>query len=213
MTEDSPAFSKTIDIHDDKTMEVIFAENLTTKQSKDFDSIRPITVQSLQEGFQYAFSVLGEDFPYLQRRRLVNLTQGEYARCRAQGQAMNLPIEFIRGLVDDPKSEQVIIKKSLIVHEIIHEITDDEDLPMFLEMIYAIEHGVISRISQIKSFLTEGKLDPPHIQGLKKIVGYLNYQSPEEMLDALPNLSLEALKNEFKKQVGNYCDQEFENPS
>jgi len=108
-----------------------------------------------------------------------------------------------------PKSYIHRRESSLVAHEIIHNPTDDEDLPLFLELIYMLEQNGGKRIKEIGALLTNGQLSHPYVAGLENITKWLNYKTPEKMLETLPTQDIENLKEKFRKRMKEYCKSEL----
>ena len=119
----------------------------------------------------------------------------------AQGSLMRLSTKrIIEAVKDKDKIKKQILEQALVVHELVHNITDDEDLPMLIEIIYLLENGQIERVEEIKELWEQEKLPSPYAGGLKKISGWFGYSNPTELFNNLNLKDLERLKLVFKKK-------------
>ena len=87
-----------------------------------------------------------------------------------------------------------------MTHELVHNLTDDEDLPMLIEIIYLLENEQTWRLQHIKELAEQGKLQQQYVKGLEKISSWLGYSSPTELFNGLKVDDLGKLKAIFKEK-------------
>lgn len=187
-----------------RKLELLFQETPISRDAPDIVQLKSQAQELLGEGYDYFRSLVGEDFKDLSDRYVIEFAQGRF---RHGGILMHLDVDLLRELAKNPgHSYTKDLVQSLVVHEIGHNLTSQEDIPMLAEMIYMIEKGHTRRIEEIKGLLAEGQLPPPHARGLAAIGQWLGYDSPLEMLDSLPGRDLDELKNIFKQKAVNHPD-------
>jgi len=185
-------------------LELLFQDTPVSKDAQDIDHLKSQARVFLGEGYDYFRNMAGPDFNDLSDKYVIEFVQGRF---RHGGILMHMDVGLLRELAKNPSDQYTKdLVQSVVVHEIGHNITVQEDIPMFAEMIYMIEKGHVSRIAQIKKFFEEGNLGPAHIKGLAKISEWLGYSSSSEMLSALPERDPEELKNIFRQKLEGHTD-------
>lgn len=114
--------------------------------------------------------------------------------------------EKLRDEAVDQKNQD--LQQSLIIHEILHHIVEEEHFSMFLEMIYMKEKGHDWRIRDIQSLFKSGKLPKSYQDGLKSISVWLGFPDINKMLEDFPTLSIDKLKAVFKLRYEAYCEED-----
>ena len=185
----------------DRVIEADFEEDA----SIDY-CLKAIGLKFLQKGYEYILNVLGED-ALLGMKNIVRIKKtGRHA---TEGVYINMNISDIEKAEREPSNQQNIeLQQSLIVHEVLHHLVEEEHLPMFLEMIYMIEKGQSWRIENIKSLFQNGRLGNPYIKGLRSISDWLGYLDIEKMLNDMPNIDISKLKAIFKMRYEEYCEED-----
>jgi len=187
-----------------RKLELSFQDTPVSKDAQDINFLKSQAKALLGEGYDYFRNMAGPDFNDLSEKYVIEFVQGRF---RHGGILMHMDISLLREQANN-SSEQYAkdLLQSLVVHEIGHNITSEEDIPMFAEMIYMIEKGHGKRIEQIKEFLEDGSFEPPHIKGLAKISGWLGYSSSSEMLSAIGGKNPEELKDTFRQKLEGHPD-------
>lgn len=182
-----------------RKLELIFQSTPISEDAPDLVQLKAQAEELLGAGYDYFRSLVGEDFD-LTERFMVKFTQGRF---RHAGILMHMDVDLLRELNKNPDHQYTQdLVKSLVVHEIGHNLTVEEDIPMFAEMIYMVERGQIGRLMDINRLLSKGKLEQAHVKGLIKISQWLGYSSPSEMLTNFPQRSLSELKAVFRNNLG-----------
>ncbi len=182
-----------------RKLELLFQDTPVSKDAQDVDNLKSQARTLLREGYDYFRGLVGEDFKDLSERFVVEFVQGRF---RHGGILMHLDVGLLRELVKNPRRQYTRdLVQSLIIHEIGHNLTVEEDIPIFAEMIYMAEKGQFGRIMEINRLFEKGKLDPAHEKGLAKISRWLGDISPSQMLTNFPQKSVAELKAVFRDNL------------
>ncbi len=102
-------------------------------------STKEATLHYLKRAYEYALSILGQDGLIGEKNHVKFKKKGRHS---AIGIDMHINTSRIKESIKYPaKLENVHLEQSLILHEIIHHLVEEEHLPMLLEMIYMKEMG------------------------------------------------------------------------
>lgn len=182
-----------------KRLELLFQDTLVSKDAHDIDRLKSRARVFLGEGYDYIRNLVGLAFNDLSEKYVIAFVQGRF---RHSGILMHMDVDLLRAQEKNSGDQYTKdLVQSSVVHEIGHNITVEEDIPMLAEMIFMIEKGHSSRILEIKRFFEEGKLDPAHMKGLTTVSKWLGYDSPSEMLNALPERNPEELRVIFRQKL------------
>lgn len=129
-----------------------------------------------------------------------------------QGALMRISISTLTKTLENRADEaSQHLERSSMAHELIHNITDDEDFPMFIEMIYLSENGQHKRLEEIELMLRTGKLPNQYIRGLSHIARWLGCNNDaQELFGKIKSMKVEELKLIFKTQILEYYKKEME---
>ncbi|MEK7634214.1 MAG: hypothetical protein AAB437_05205 [Patescibacteria group bacterium] len=175
---------------------------------KQNPSLKNFTYELIQNGLGYLSNLLGEGFDYLSKNWVIKSHKGKDVHmCEGIVMSLSVPrLQKAQELFTKGHSDLLRLEQSQIIHELLHNITDLETIPMFAEILYLIDKGDIKRISEIKELSTSGKLGKNHDQGLneiKKIWGGV-----EDIFEVLKIENIEMLKSKFKDYFLEYCKEE-----
>ncbi len=186
---DSPRF----DIEIDPSLQ---AEGLAV------EVIQAKVLEYLQRGYEYVVQTI--ESPILSKHFTVKITPRE--RHGAQGALIHIAAHWISINGDALSEYQGDLEQSLVSHELVHNIQDEETFPMFLEMIYMVEKGHSERIEQIRQLMREGLLEEPYQDGLAQIAHFLDCSDIEQLLDRIKDTDITQLKVIFRKQIIAYYE-------
>jgi len=186
-----------------KRLELLFQDTPVSRPAQDIDLLKTQATAFLGEGYDYLKNIAGPDFNGLSDKYVIVFVEGRF---RHAGMLMHMDMGLLREQAKDHSGYTKDLVQSLVIHELGHNITTQEDIAMFAEMIYMIEKGHVGRIADIKKLLEEGGLEATHIKGLAKISEWLGYGSSLEMLNSLPERSPEELKNVLRQNLGGHLD-------
>ncbi len=150
----------------------------------------------INESVDYLNRLFGEGYP-TPRQFLVEMTKRDGHA--AQGALIRLAVDSIKQFdeLDEPKKDQ---ERSLIVHEVVHNLRDEEDLSMLVEMIYMIERGHLWRLANLKKIRNDGRLPAPYETGLSTIATWLG-TSIDDLLDETSPKNLDLMRDVFRREV------------
>lgn len=157
---------------------------------------KELVFRFLQNGYVYLFEVLGED-SLLGMKNILRLAHAKKHGAAGLEMRVNL---------DELTDERPELEQSLFIHEIIHHLFPEEDLSMFIEMIYMLDKGQKWRFSDMKRILKEGKFTSPYLKGFKQISEWLGFDDIEKMLETFPTMDVVELKRIFKEKYEEYCE-------
>lgn len=171
----------------------IFGEPVATPELKD------ITAEVLANGYKYLFELMGPNFG-IDRKMLVQLTQGQ--RPMHQGSMMLIPTRLLEEFKDPETSEYIKdARQAQIIHELLHNLTDEETLPILSEISYMLDKGHPERVGRIKELLDQGKLWPSHIKGLEALSKDFGLDETGELFDFLIKEDPSALKSHLRRSI------------
>lgn len=151
----------------------------------------------LVDGHRYLKGLLGELYEELSSKWEIVLLPGEVFS--HAGREMHLGIDRLSGSgAKEVGSYGYDLDESQVVHEMLHNFTPREDLPMFGEIIYMLEKGHGSRIEEMLNMQRAGE-DPKHTSGLVDIAKWLKFETYEEMLQRISEIPLVDVKKAFRK--------------
>ena len=91
-------------------------------------------------------------------------------------------------------------ERSLIVHEVVHNLRDEEDLSMLVEMIYMIERGHLWRLAILGKIRNGGRLTAPYETGLATIASWLD-TTIDDLLDETSPKNLDLMRDVFRREI------------
>ena len=182
-----------------RKLELVFQDTPISKDAQDVEHLKSQARALLGDGYDYFRNLTGSDFD-LSDKYIIKFVQGRFEH---GGILMHMDVDLLRELVKNPGHQYTHdLVQSLVIHEIGHNLTVEEDIPMFAEMIYMVERGQLGRIMEISRLFEKGKLDPAHLKGLIKISQWLGYTSPSQMLTIFPQKSVPELRAIFRDNLG-----------
>jgi len=150
----------------------------------------------IDESIDYLKQLYGEDHP-APAQFLVKMTRR--SKHGARGIDINIATDSIRKFdeLDEPKKDQ---ERSLIIHEVVHNLRDEEDLSMLVELIYMIERGHLWRLANLKKIRNEGRLTTPYETGLSTIASWLD-TTIDDLLDETSPKNLDVMRDVFRREI------------
>jgi len=189
-----------------KTIELDFRQPDLHKE------LHKIVGEEMQRAFEYFFGIMGSSFP-ITPRWTIRITEGK--QFGALGCVLNFPKYWIEQVKDTSveKSTQDLVR-SLLVHELMHNLSDDEEFSMFAEMIYEAEHGQFDRLDEIQLFYdlrddpdAELKLGESYVRGIDQIALWMECK-PNEVFSRLKEGDTAKWKAVLKTQLEKFCRDE-----
>ncbi len=117
----------------------------------------------------------------------------------ASGTYIQVPRQAMEAMEGDEAFTEYV--RSTFVHELMHHFRELEDLSMFAELIYLVEHKQTRRIDQIQTYFDQPNVYPfftqQYIWGYKQIANALGV-APHEVADAIKAMPLLELKTCFR---------------
>ncbi len=150
----------------------------------------------MSESIDYLKQLYGEDYP-TPAQFLVEMTKRDGHA--AQGSLIRMAVDSIKQFdeLGEPKKDQ---ERSLIVHEVVHNLRDEEDLSMLVEMIYMIERGHLWRLAILGKIRNEGRLTAPYETGLATIASWLD-TTIDDLLDETSPKNLDLMREVFRREI------------
>lgn len=160
------------------------------------DQIETAAKQLLEQSVAYLKELYGDDYP-LPRNFLIEITPR--VQHGARGAQMKLSRESLAQFerLDQKEKDQ---EQSLIIHELVHNLRDEEDLSMLAELIYMLEKGHHWRLSNLAKIREEKRLTAPYETGLSTIAQWLG-TIVEQLLDPDKPKDLQQMKEVFRQEV------------
>ena len=116
------------------------------------------------------------------------------------GSLIEIPQDQIASIDQSEAKTEYI--RSQFVHELMHFFRETEDIPMFAEILYLVEHQQHERLEEIQTMYNELEEYPGftqnYIWGYEQIAKALNID-PHELLDTLKHKPLIELKGAFRR--------------
>lgn len=182
-----------------RKLELLFQDTAVSREAPDILRLKDQAKKLLGVGYDYFRNLVGEDFGDLSDRFVIKFVQGRF---RHGGVLMHMDTSLLRELAKDPGQQYTQdLVQSLVVHEIGHNLTVEEDIPMFAEMIYMAEKSQFGRIMEINRLFESRKLEPAHVNGLAKIARWLGYDYPPQALTSFPQRDIQEFKAIFRKNL------------
>lgn len=172
------------------------------------EALETFATKLFEGGKSYLQQVVGDDYPFAAN---IDVTFTGRKIHGARGATINISIEHLREAMNG-NQERIDLEQSLIIHELVHGLVDEEDLPMMVELAYMIEKGLIQgRLENIKRILREGRFPEKHEAGLRNIANALGMQPLEELFSStLDSASADILKEKFAQGIRAHFPQNSE---
>lgn len=156
----------------------------------------------IKTGYEYIEKASGNQ---IKLSTQFNIDLEKRSRHGAHGALIKIASDRILATINNPQNQNLYeVEQSLITHELMHNITDDEDLTMFIEIIYLIEHHQGQRLQDILDLYQENIFENKYIKGLEQITNWLNFNDIQTMLKNIKLLDIEYLKKIFTEQTAKY---------
>jgi len=122
----------------------------------------------LRAGVAYLREVIGADYPFPSTYKIT--IAGGLANAGAQ-----MRLDRSR-LLDYETADEARkdFEQSQVIHELVHNMREIEDVPMLAELAYMAEHGHVWRFNRIRELIQKGELGVSHLDGLKAVAEQLS---------------------------------------
>lgn len=160
------------------------------------EQIETTARQLLERAVAYLKELYGDDYP-ISRNFIIKITPRD--RHGAQGAHIKLSRESLarfEGLDEKEKDQE----QSLIVHELVHNLRDEEDISMLTELIYMLERGHTWRLVNLARIRGKSRLPAAYETGLSTIAERLGIPI-NELLDPNEPKDLERMREIFIREV------------
>jgi hypothetical protein len=153
----------------------------------------------LEKGVQYLKATVGTDYEFA---RNIDVIFTPRLRHGAQGAEMRLSIGHLREAMNGGV-DRIALEQSLIIHELVHGLVDEEELPMMIELAYIAEHGYAEqRFQKLAAIDSEGGLGKPYQEALQNIATILGAQTIQDLASLPIDASMaEKLKQTFAQEI------------
>lgn len=187
---------------DDKSLAIEYTVDPRLAKEPDLhiQKLQERASEYFDEAYSYLQAFLPDTIPLTRKWHVKLSPQSQHG---AMGVAMHLSVHHI-ALEPSASEYRVTREKSLIVHEVLHNLRDEEDFSMFIEMIYIIEHGQARRIEEIKQLYSDGALPDRYVKGLQQIADWLGLGSPEQLFESIAAIGVDRLKVVFRERLEEY---------
>jgi len=163
------------------------------EQSKEIE----VTARKLlKDGQDYLRSVVAE-YPFPKQYIVCISPRARHANL---GSEMYLSAARLTALKTADQYVQDL-EQSQVIHELVHNLCDTEDLPMLIELAYMLERGHDARIEKLHSILKDGGLSKVYIDGLLSIANMLGFADPNELLLNISEQEVERMKALFQARI------------
>lgn len=116
------------------------------------------------------------------------------------GAEMHLSKERLaRHTQTDPRQSDE--EQSLIIHELVHNLRDEEDLPMITELMFMLERGHVDRLEQILQMKNDEKLPQRYLDGLQAVATAMDYQSIDDIDTVTCVERIDKMKATFRTEI------------
>ena len=163
-------------------------------------------VSMLADAYTYLHSIA--EIPEMSDYFVINfINSGDFSH---QGIHMRVPVPRVKEAINAGRESYLYAReRSILVHELLHNLVNGEEIPMFAELISITEGDAKTRIEQIIDLLQSKDLGPQHVTGLEKIATYLGFSNPVELLQRILTMDRGQLKQRFAVRAREIMDEEF----
>ncbi|MCR4313922.1 MAG: hypothetical protein NUV84_01605 [Candidatus Uhrbacteria bacterium] len=160
------------------------------------EQIETTARQLLERSVSYLKKLYGDDYPTA-RNFLIEITHRK--QHGATGATIKLSHESLASFesLNEQEKDQ---EQSLIVHELVHNFRDEEDLSMLAELTYMLEKGHVWRLTNLAKIRGEGRLPAPYEIGLSTIAQWLGI-TMDQLLDPNEPKDLEQMQKVFRREI------------
>lgn len=148
--------------------------------------------------YEYLAGIFKDEFPISKH---MEIELGYREQHAALGALIKLSAKQIKKDIENKDQYYSDVSQSIVVHELLHNLTDDEALPMLAEFIYILEKNGTRRINEVKEFLQEGKLKKQYVVGLNEITTWLGFSTKEELFEKIGSQKIEDIKECLRFKV------------
>lgn len=168
------------------------------ENSSDRYEVERFVRESLHTGMKYLRDTVGADYPFSSLFPVDITKRKNHA---AQGSAMNLSVDALREAMT--RHEQRDLHQSLIIHELVHGLVDEELLPMMIELAYIMENGKgTDRLHNLATLHATGRLPHKYFLSLQQIAHLLDMHSVNDFFSSAGDAMLALrLKNIFSQRI------------
>lgn len=167
--------------------------------------LQDYTRELLTSSHAYLSSLMGENAQYLSNKFAIRVNNS--ADHSARGILVFLSKDRMEKAMTQSADIQIQQQEqSKLIHELVHNLTDDEEFPMMAELIYLAENRNQDRIKEI---LSEHNLPPQYTQGLQKIASWC-FTKPEDLSIEITHNNVQKLKTIFRSKMATYCKEDLQ---
>lgn len=132
----------------------------------------------LENGVEYLRAVVGSDYGFAKN---IQVEFKKRPRHVAFAATIDVSIDHLREAMTGDTA-RIDLEQSLFIHELVHGLTEEEELPMMIEFAFMIKkgHGE-ARLKAIKRILDDGRFPPIYQAGLLNIAHELGFSTLEEL--------------------------------
>lgn len=156
----------------------------------------------IEDAVTYLEQMYGDGYPS-PKSLIVELTKR--VSHGAQGALIRLSTERLRqfeGMTEEEQDQE----RSLVIHELVHNLRDEEDLSMLAEFIFMLERGHVWRLAKLAQIRSEGRLPQSYEDGLQMIAKSIN-TTVNALLDPDSTKDLVQMKEVFRTEVGKIIEE------
>lgn len=150
----------------------------------------------MRRAFAYILEITNNEVAFASRFT-IDITKGT-GRLGAYGSGIRIPRSYIEAAQADEAGRLEF--ETGLVHEVTHNFSIDEALPMFAELIHYVDTNNLERLKHILDLYEHPELNESYVTGFRQIADWLGCQ-PEELEEAFQTKHLGALKSIFKKRL------------
>lgn len=151
--------------------------------------VEKVAEKLLRAGIVYLREVIGKDYPFPPTYRI---TLGK----RLANLGAQMWLDTIR-LSGYETADQNIkdFEQSQVIHELVHNLRDEEDVPMLAELTYMSEHRHVWRFRRLQTLIQEGKLPTKHTDGLRVVAERLSVSFEDFLAGSVEGKTMRAALN------------------
>lgn len=168
------------------------------KNPKEKARIVSKIMEHFEKAYAYLYKILGNQ-NFISKNITVEISNRE--RHGAQGALFRVSAPHIRKSLEINDEYQSSLQDSLFIHELLHNLTDAEDVPMLAEFTFILEKGQTKRFQEIERLHEQGLFPPVYTAAMGRLAEQLGYSGYLEMLRGLSSRNVLDLKNLLNNEV------------
>lgn len=152
--------------------------------------------QQLAHAFSYIYDITDHEVQ-CSPQFSIDIIETE-TRLGASGSLIRIPRSYLE--TSQASEEGWLEMQTGLVHETVHNFTDDEALPMLAELIHYLDTNNFKRLEYILSIYGHPDLDEAYTKGFHQIADWLR-RRPEDLKEVFVQDRVEILKAIFKNRL------------